>query len=400
MMRNKVLVIGGNHQNTLGVVEALGQKGVQSIVIILGHDKKSYVLKSRYIEQGCICGNEDEVVSTIIDLFPVGGKKVVAITCCDDAAFILDKNHELLSKVLVIPTVKEQGTLISWTDKERMTELAASLGLTVPSSWLIEDNTIPQDMVFPCVVKPITSINHGKSGFAKCYNKEELQAYLDNRIEKEKIQVQQFIDKKFEFQFIGCSIRSGEEVIIPGRTHIETTTGFNNLVFLRYDRYDVSFDKTVEDSKCYVKETGYSGLFSIEYMRGIDGKDYFLEMNFRNDGNGIAVTSSGTNLPYIWYLYASGGDYQSEIEKSSVKTTYMMPEISFLLSVFKGDVAFREWLSDRRKTTCYLTRFKDDMEPYKAYMKQNRGVLIKPFLRFILIRMRIYPLLKKIKGKK
>lgn len=396
MMQNKVLVIGGDHQNTLGVIEALGQKGVQSYVIILGHVETSFVLKSKYVIEGLICLDEKSVVGSILKIFSAEERKVVAIACCDDAAYILDKNHEQLHSKLVIPTVKDAGSLITWTDKEKMTETAKALGITIPASWLVVDNAIPEDIVFPCVIKPITSVKYGKKGFAKCDNREELQAALGAKNEGEAVQIQQFIEKDFEYQFIGCSLNSGEEVVIPGRTHIETTTGFNNLVFLRYDKYDSSFEKNVEDSKRFLKETGYSGLFSIEFMRGKDGRDYFLEMNFRNDGNGISVTSSGTNLPYIWYLYASGGDYKSEIAKSEVKTTYMMPEYSFLVSVLNGDVSFREWLADKRKTTCYLTKFKDDMEPYKAYMRPNRKMLVLYTFKFILIKLHVLPLLKRL----
>lgn len=395
-MQNKVLVIGGDHQNTLGVIEALGQKGVRSNVIILGHIKSSFVLKSKYVENGRICPDEDAVVSSILNIFKPDEKKVVAIACCDDAANILDAHYEQFKHLLIIPTVKQAGTLISWTNKEKMTEKAKSLGITIPASWLISDTTIPEDLIYPCVIKPITSVKHGKVGFAKCANRDELQACLDAKKDDEPVQVQQFIEKDFEFQFIGCSLNSGEEVIIPGRTHIETTTGFNNLVFLRYDKYESSFEKTVEDSKRFVKETGYSGLFSIEFMRGKDGKNYFLEMNFRNDGNGISVTSSGTNLPYIWYLYASGGDYQRELAKSEVKTTHMMPEYSFLMSVFNGEVSLKEWLVDKKKTTCYLTRFRDDMGPWHAYMKANRIVLLKASLRYALVKLHIHSLLKKI----
>lgn len=395
-MQNKVLVIGGDHQNTLGVIEALGQKDVCSYVIILGHVQSSFVLRSKYVVEGWICQDERDVMSCIQSHFKEDGKKAVTIACCDDAANILDANYEQIKHLLVIPTVKEAGTLILWTNKEKMTEAAKSHGITIPASWLISDTTIPEDITYPCVIKPITSVKHGKAGFAKCANKDELQACLYAKKVGEPVQVQQFIEKDFEFQFIGCSLNSGEEVIIPGRTHIETTTGFNNLVFLRYDKYDTSFEKTVDDSKRFVKETGYSGLFSIEFMRGKDGKDYFLEMNFRNDGNGISVTSSGTNLPYIWYLYASGGDYQKELALSEVRTTYMMPEFSFLMSVFNGEISFKEWLADKKKTTCYLTKFMDDIEPWRAYMRSNRIVLVKASLRYVLVKLHIHSLLKMI----
>lgn len=398
-MQNKAIIIGGDHQNTLGVVEALGQKGVHPYVFILGKPKSSFVLRSKYVTEGWICKDEKALICCIKKQLSRTDNKAVAIACCDDAANILDKNHEQLQNLLVIPTIKEAGNLISWTDKEKMTETAKKLGIAIPASWLVKDNVIPEDIIYPCVIKPITSVNHGKKGFAKCENKEELQAALDAKQKDEAVQIQQFIEKQFEFQFLGCSLNAGNEIFIPGRTHIETTTGFNNLVFLKYDQYDSSFEMTVEDSKRFVKETGYAGLFSIEFMRGQDGKDYFLEMNFRNDGNGIAVTSSGTNLPYIWFLYASGGDYKAEIEKSVVKTTFMLPEYSFFLSMLNGDVSFREWRADRKKATCYVTRFKDDMAPYRELLRVNRKNTLVGIVVFVLKKTHLYSLIRSIKRK-
>ena len=391
------LIIGGDHQNTLGVIEALGQKNILSNVIILCNNPSSFVLKSKYVRQGWTCSNEEDVLKCIQINFPHKKNRTIAFACSDDAAFILDNNYEKLKHLIIIPTIKFPGTLISWTDKEKMTETAKSLGITVPASWVICDKHIPKDLIYPCVIKPITSVHHGKAGFAKCFNKEELQSYLDAKIDCEPIQVQQLINKDFEFQFLGCSLNGGETIIIPGRTHIKTTTRFNNLVFLKYDICEPSFGRAIEQSKSFIRETGYSGLFSIEYMRGKDGNDYFLEMNFRNDGNGIAVTSSGTNLPFIWYLYNSGGDYHKEIKGSSVKTTYMMPEYSFFMSMLNGDVSFREWFSNLKKTNCYLTRFKDDMQPYKTFIYSRRKTILMNSLKFLLIKLHIYPILKRIK---
>lgn len=393
----RALVVGGNHQNTLGVIQALGRKGVSSDVIIIGNESSSYVLSSKYILSGYICRDEVSVVSCIQDLLISTKQNFVAIACSDDAADILDRNFQNFQDSLVIPTVGERGTLHQWTNKEKMSNTAMEVGLTIPVSWLIKDKEIPSDMLYPCIVKPITSIKNGKKGFAKCYNEEELRTYLEFDKGFEPIQVQQYIDKDFEYQFIGCSINGGEEVIIPGRTHINTTTGFNNLVFLGYDKYEESFERIVECSKQFVKRVGYSGLFSIEFMRGKDGRDYFLEMNFRNDGNGIVVTSSGTNLPYIWYLYASGRNYMEEVSASVVRKSYMMPEVSFLLSMFNGEITFREWLSDYKKATCFLTRFDDDREPYKLYIRSQRGCITKSFVKYILVKMHLYNLMKKLK---
>lgn len=397
VLLGRVLVVGGDHQNTLGVIEALGQKGVGSYVVIYPSVHESFVLASKYVKEGWICTTEEDVINTILHEMPRQSERMVSIACSDDTAIILDSHYNELNNALVIPTIKDAGRLIDWTDKDTMIKAAKELGINTPESWLINGTSIPVNIIYPCLIKPITSVRHGKKGFAKCSNEIELQTYLDTKEEGESVQIQQFVEKDFEFQFIGCSLKFGEKVIIPGRTHIEKTTDFNNLVFLRYDRCDASFNKIVEQSKKFVKKTGYSGLFSIEFMRGKDGKDYFLEMNYRNDGNAISVTSSGTNLPYIWYLYASGGDYQAELANSDVKTTYMMPEISFLMSVLSGEISFREWRADCKKTTCYLTRFDDDMAPYKSLMKRFRKGIIQGWFLFILRKVHLYNMIRTTK---
>ena len=70
--------------------------------------------------------------------------------------------------------------------------------------------------------------------------------------------------------------------------------------------------------KCisFIREVGYTGLFSMEFLRDKYGNDYFMEINFRNDGNAISVTEAGVNLPYIWYAYNSSIDYNEEMQKN------------------------------------------------------------------------------------
>ena len=49
MSNNKVLVIGADHHNTLGIVESLGEKGIKSYVLIVADIKTSFVLKSKMV---------------------------------------------------------------------------------------------------------------------------------------------------------------------------------------------------------------------------------------------------------------------------------------------------------------------------------------------------------------
>ena len=96
-MNNKVVIIGSNHQNALGLIESLGRKGIKPCVIIQSKIKKSFVLKSKYIERGWICAMDDEVLSCLLQNFTDTEEKVVLYTCSDDAASLIDDNLNLLN---------------------------------------------------------------------------------------------------------------------------------------------------------------------------------------------------------------------------------------------------------------------------------------------------------------
>lgn len=390
---NNIIVIGGNHQNTLGVVEALGQKGVNPVVIIMASVPTSYVLSSKYIKRGFILDKEDVIIETINSVCDETEGTVASIACSDDAAVLLDKNHEKWNTNFVYPFTKQKGELFDWTSKAKMNDVAQSVNILVPESKIIVGNEIPEDLSFPLVTKPITSVHNGKNGFSLCHTPDDLTRYIDSHVINEPFQVQQYVEKEFEFQLIGCSLNHGETIIIPGRTNITTTTGFNNLVFLRYDRYEPEYEDTINLAKHFIRRTGYSGLFSVEFMRGKDGKNYFLEMNFRNDGNGIAVTASGFNLPYIWYLWQTHGDWEKEVNSSSVKTIFMMPELSFFSAMVNGEVGFLEWVKDLKLSNCYLTYFHDDPEPFKCLIHGSH--LFRTVISGLLKRLRLYNFVKK-----
>lgn len=369
MITQEVLVIGGNHQNPLGIIEALAQKGILSNVIIYSNCKWSFVLKSKYIKRSWICHTEDDVLKCIANNFKDKSNKAIVYGCSDDIVSLLNDHLDELNDYLVIPGIPEQGALTSWMDKERMTELAQQLGLHIPPTWIVSRDNIPSDIEYPCVTKSLSSVKNGKTEFHLCSDRNELESFLKEKAHSSTIQVQKFIDKEFEFQYLGCSLNGGEQIIIPGRTHIEVANDFNNITFLKYQEGKVvESPTTLQKSEEFIRTTGYSGLFSIEFMHGKDGKDYFLEMNFRNDGNGAVVTAAGTNLPYIWYLCQTGGDYQKEIELSTVKETYSCPEDSYFIAMLNGNMSFKTWRNNFKKVTCPITYFKGDTGPFWALM--------------------------------
>ena len=396
----KILVIGSDHHNTLGVIESLGQKGLRPDVIIVksGTDTYSFVLKSKYVDNGYTCHIED-LVQFVKDNYKsnVGGKTVV-ISTSDTVAATLDDCYDELSGFLVLPGTGQQGELRKWMGKDRMIELAKGVGLNVPKTAIVKKGETLNDFIFPCMTKSTSSLLGGKSNIRICHKKEELDEFLCNQKKYSDVQVQQFIDKDFEFQFIGYSLNGGNELIIPGRTHIDRPKGFDNTFYLKYVEIDDTFNDTLNKSKEFIKRTHYSGPFSIEFIRDKKGVDYFLEMNFRNDGNAICMTASGTNAPYIWYLYKTGGDYKTELSLSSFKLVNWMPEETYFFDMLRKEVTLGEWLKNLRQTTQFAIYFKEDKKPFRAYLRKEVKSYISRFFNNLFLRVWMPVFITPIKG--
>lgn len=68
---NSVIVFGGNHHNTLGVIRSLGQKGLSTILLLVDDDDRvSYVSKSKYIAKVHKYASYESGVQYLEDLAP------------------------------------------------------------------------------------------------------------------------------------------------------------------------------------------------------------------------------------------------------------------------------------------------------------------------------------------
>lgn len=377
-MDNKIIIFGSDHHNTLGVIRSFFYKGIKPNVVVKCPDPpKSFIIKSKHIDEGAAFATYEECLYFIKKKYYDENNKTIMIITADGAESLVDKNYDELSKGFFLPCSYQQGRVTELMNKETMSKLASECGLTVAQTWITKNGqVIGGPLVYPCITKSMLSISGGKDNIAILNNDEDLRIFFSNEKHSKDIQIQRFVDKKFEFQFIGLSLAGGAEIIIPGRTIIQHIVR-ENTSFLEFNQCDDSFSDTLDLCKKFIKETGYSGFFSVEFLRGIDDVDYFMEINFRNDGNAICATAAGTNLPYIWYLYHSGGDYKQELKNSYVKQIYLMPEFADFYNVLKKQIKFTDWLKDIKKANCYITYYKEDTRPFWILFSQTVSFLFK-----------------------
>jgi predicted ATP-grasp superfamily ATP-dependent carboligase len=360
IVSNKVFVFGGNHHNTLGVIRSLGIKGIASVLVLVDVDVKrtSYVSKSRYICEEHLFSSYEEGVQYLIETSSFLIERMVIICCSDGAASAVDMHYDVLSKAYYIPNCGKQGEISRLMSKEVLASTAIEFGLNVPKTWVSENGLIPIGVTFPCILKPLYSKDGSKADIQVCDNFDQLNAYFQ-KVHSDKLQIQAFIEKDFEYQLIGCSIGGGQDVIIPGVSKVIRPSKTSNTGFLYYDKLDDSFP--VEKVKQMLYKVKYSGLFSAEFLRDKDGNDFFMEINFRNDGNAIAVTAAGVNLPFIWFSSAYG---EKQLLASEIKPVYVMPEFDDMAQMLHGKVSLYHWLRDIHRTDCFMEYDKNDKKPF------------------------------------
>lgn len=366
-----IVVIGSLHHNTLGVVRSLGEAGItqKNLFVLLVDDhfrETNLISSSKYVNKNNIYSVTDyaDIPEWLIN--NQDGHKKVIICCSDGAAEAVIGTSDILSKSYQTPrTVKPISSL---TVKSYQDKVAEGCGLAIPiSSDYQTTGTIDWEL-FPCIIKPYKSATGAGKNDVRIINSKEELAQNISTVEADNIQIQQYIDKEMEFQLIGCSLNAGEKIIIPGFTKLIRQPKNTNTGYLLYSPIDqLDFDREAVEK--FIRTIGYSGLFSVEFIRGKDGKDYFLEINMRNDGNAYCVESAGVNLPYIWVYYQTYGK-MPDVPTTFTEPVYFIPDLNDLKLAFKQIGPFK-WLKQFREAQSHSIYNKQDMGPFKFEIKRQ-----------------------------
>ena len=345
----RVLVVGNNHHNTLGLVRSLGRGGyVVSCYIVDEKIQKSFVSKSKYIQDYKLFSSFDSLLNYLFEkkdedtLIPI-------LTTNDAAAEFLDSHYDELSKYYVLNNCgHKQGGISYWMNKEIMLSRAKECGLVVP--WGIQLNSsikdVPNNLQFPCILKPQKSSIAGKENFHICYNNKQLVDALNKvSCNSPKVLVQEYIDREYEVLIMGMRSSRDGTIILPGCLHkLRVCQHTKSLGMLAYAYTTDLIDNTIdtEAMKRFLESIDYDGIFSLEFMIS-KGKAYFLEINLRNDGTQFCFEGAGVNLPLLWVKASKGEDitrYKTRLDKK-----YCIVEINYIKNMDWHNplIALREW---------------------------------------------------------
>lgn len=361
-MARKVIVIGANHWNTLGVVRSIGEKKLTVILFLERCTAQESVIQfSKYVSQTFFLKNTEDVVELLTEYF---GNELVppVILCASDMSIsCLDRHYEeLKGRFSVFNVNGTAGRICYYMDKINLYSVAERCGINLVKTWHVVDKSkIPNDVIFPCFIKGNNSTTSNKADMAICNDFQELQLALHEGVD---YLIQEYIKRDFEICIVGFAWNHGRNVYLSAGVHKIRDDLMRQTCWVRLDSLCKYPEIKRVAIKRMIREIGYEGIFSLEFICK-SGIYYLLEMNLRNDACGYLYTAAGVNYPYLWYLYSCGELTDSVLEKIKVKTpSYFMSDADFN-NMREGKVGVIHWFYDIVIADAYSIFSVRDLKP-------------------------------------
>lgn len=367
-----------HHYNPLGVVRSLGEYGIHPSVVGYGGGVH-VVCKSKYVKEAHHVKTVEQGYKLILEKFKNPKQKVFIITCDDRTTQYLDERYDELKDYFYFNNAGKNGRVTYYMDKNNINVLAEKYGLKVPKAYVVKKGEVREDIEYPVITKAITS-NTGawKKDVFVCQNAEELKAAY-GKIKSDTLLLQHYIEKTNELCIDGFSVSQGKDVFFA----ISSLYNYNIPGKYAFDYTSQNpKDKNLTDIlSAMMREIGFEGIFSIEFLIDKRQEKNFMEINFRNSTWSYTATKAGMNLPVNWakgmiYNKIPDSIYQP-IREGGIRTLAEFDD--FKTRVAGKKIGIREWFRIARKADCLLFYNKEDNKPFwiSFFDKFNRFKRLK-----------------------
>lgn len=369
LFNHEYIIFAMDHYNPLGLVRSLGEEGIQPIVIA-EKSKTDISSYSKYVKDYVRVEIVDDGYKVLMDKF--AGKfpeKPFLFTCDDKTIGFLDRRYDEWKDYFIGFNAGKNDQISKYMDKYEILKLAKKHGLKTLDTLCVDKGTVPENLEYPIITKSVSPLVGGwKSDVHICHNESELlEAYT--KIKAPQVIIQKFIDKKNEYCIDGFCTMKGTIMF----NAIESR--YNYMIPGYYSPYMTvqNFGQTEMGSSLaeMMKEVGFEGIYSIEFLIDQDDTYYFSEINFRNSTWSYAATKAGMNLPALWAETMIAGKLDTNPTKEIKEGFMAMVEpIDYSKRVLTGRAEWGEWLRDFREAKCPFYYSEDDIEPF-LYMCRN-----------------------------
>lgn len=367
LKEHKHIVFCEDHYNPLNIIRSLGEKGIRSIVI-LKSDSPVLINHCRYPQKIHYVKTYDEGYKILLYEYGCEENKPF-VYCSDDLTMCyLDSHYNELVSRFYIYNAGQQGRIEWLQNKDNITTLGAEVGLDSIKKEVVETGVLPTTLSYPIITKVLAStMGAWKKDVYICKDEIELKKAYKN-IKSPKLILQEYVDKVGEFCMEGFSINDGQDIFVP---YIADYIRYYNDSYGHYMNM-IPFEDGVlkEKIKELFKRTKYNGIFEIEFMKGPDGKRYFLEINFRASTWNYALTVGGGNLPYFW-------------SKSTLANRILWEELNLKSNAFRAivepadfsanvrKVGIFTWIRQCLSAECHYYYNRKDPMPFYSYIRDR-----------------------------
>lgn len=405
----RVMVMGRNYSSNLCMARSFGLAGydVEIMRVYSRRPAKDDILStmipdaySKYVKAFHTCTLSGSTLKGADALLAAADpdRKMLLIPTDDISAYIIDESYDRLKRRFCMPSVNgKQGELLRLMSKGAQKELAEACGLPMLGSSLVKSNDgryeIPENINYPCFIKPDVSCKSSKKRMKRCDNEEELRTALDgiSLTAEPDLLIEDYVEVTRELSVLGLC--ADGKVLCPGM--IEAMSGGHGArrgvaaTGMSKDPVDVLSPDLMEKIRAFMRSTGYEGPFDIDLVETEDGRLYFLELNLRYGASGYVVTCEGINLPGIFADYILKGipvpdeETVRALRSGETKGLTFASEKVLLENYSDGAITADEFDEAVRSAEVHFVSNEEDGRPYQKVMqafeqiKKQRGTYAK-----------------------
>ena len=307
-----VLVLGGDMRMVLAIARSLGRRGLR--VHVGWCEDGDPALYSRYVTRAhhlppYVRG--DNAWKVALGRLMESEDFDLVVPATESAAFVLQRHQSELAHKDRILLLSDHAFQVVY-DKLRTYRLAESLGVPVPSTRLLQGDTVPEDLLgelsFPVMVKPCSSVRDAdqidKHFVAKVRAAEELQAYV-RYLSRQGAQI--LLQEHVEGTGVGVEVLAdgGEILVAFQHERIHETTGHGGT----YRKSTAVQADLLRAASKLIQALDYTGVAMIEFRVQRDtGAWRLLEINGRFWGSLPLAVAAGADFPYYPYQLLVEGE--------------------------------------------------------------------------------------------
>ena len=383
--RPRVLVTGRNYSSNLCMARSLGLAGYDVEILRIFSKKPpkgdasagmipdAY---SKYVKRfrTCTLRNDSRRVRDALISMADKDHRMLLIPTEDVAAYIVDEHYDALKEYFIVPDAgKTGGEIIRLMSKTAQKELAFKSGLPMPGSHTVSIRNgsfdIPEDIGFPCFIKPDVSRQTSKKRMQKCSSIEELEVALGEIAESRSIDIliEDYVEIKRELAVLGLCC--DEKIICPGVFEtLECGHGSRRGVAVTGRSIPCEeISGLMPGIHRLMELTQYNGLFDIDLIEGTDGRLYFTELNFRYGASGYVLTRSGVNLPGMLADRAvAGAAIDAETHSDRIGLVFVSEKV-LAEEIAEGDITSEKAEELMSAADIHFIKDEEDPKPYKHF---------------------------------